>query len=470
MKKFLRKKPKGEITVFLTLVLLSFLGFFAVLTEGIRVRTAKTAGERALNLALSSTFTEYYRPLWEEYHLFGLSREGLEERIKEYMALDYGLSLDELSVEEVVWGTEYDGKIFLHQAEAYEKYKMTEPAVEKGFAKEFSEAADKAEEKACGDFSGELPEDMEEVEEGRTERRKMGKLKALWGRNSMEMVLERPAELSKKKLIYGPAAGVGRYSISSTSPGKNLRQVKEFLREQAAEAAELRYYQEHFKSYVKNSMEFQKKESALDYELEYLLEGRGSDRDNMEAWLRRLVLTRTSLNYLVISEDNAKSQAAYGMALSALGFTGMEALVRAGQQFILLGWSYEEALVDARVLLNGGSVSLWKKQGEFSISFREVFGFSKQLVKQKAEGRMFAKQPAGALNYEDYLSLFLGFKKEEKRREAAWYLIDENMSLRYGEDFLLKDTVFGVHVKAEFFLPGHLGKDWHLEAERHYAY
>lgn len=464
------RKLRGEITVFLSLMLLIFLGFFAVLIEGIRVRNAKTSGERALNLGMSSAFAEYYRPLWEEYHLFGVARTGLEERVKEYMVLDYGLMLEELVVEEVVWGTDYEGQIFLHQAEAYEKYRVAEKLLGEGFAKEFTEKADKAAEGMDTEEEMAIPEDLEDSEEGWRERRKMGNLKALWSQNILKMVLDKPEGLSKKKLKNGAVAGEGKYSLSSTSPKKNLTQVKAFLKGQAAKQAELLYYQEHFKSYCKKSIGFQKEESLLDYEMEYLLEGKESDRDNMEAWLGRLLLARTALNYLSIYQDSGKSNAAYEMAFAALGFTGLAPLVQAGQQFILLGWGYEEALLDLRVLLKGGSVSLWKGKEEFSIRFDEVFRFSKELLRTKAEERLLAKV-VRAMDYERYLSLFLGFKKEKQRRQAAWNLIDGNIRLRYQEEaFSLEDTVFGVHMKAQYFLPGRLGKDWHLEAERHYAY
>lgn len=461
------RKLRGGITVFLTFLIVFFLGFFTVLLERLRVEGARTAGERSLNLALSSVFAEYYEPLWKEYHLFGMSSQQIEKRLQDYMNLPYGLSVQELMVEELVRGTDYEGKIFLHQTEAFERYRGSRKLPEEGFAESYTEAADRVmEESSFSEEGFELPENWEENKEGRRERRRMRDLKAVWGRNILEMVLDNPAKLSKKRVKDSPMVGEGRYSFSSISPAKNLKQVKQFLRKQVVEQEELHYYQRHFKSYCKKEILFQKPESVLDYELEYLMEGKGSDRDNMEAWLRRLVLIRTVLNYLLLNQDNQKSSQAYEVALAALGFTGLEPLIRAGQQFILLGWGYEEALVDVRILLQGGRVSLWKGREEFRVSFGELFTFSKDLVRRKAG----EQRKNGTMDYEDYLSLLLGFKKEEKRQKAAWYLIDENLSLRYGERFSFQDTVFGVHIKAEYRLPGRLGRDWILEVKRHYSY
>ena len=138
------KKLRGEITVFLTFMLLLFLGLFAVLIEGIRVQNARTSGERALNLGLSSAFTKYYKPLWEEYHLFGRTREGLEDDIKSYMISEYGLLLEDLTIEEVVWGTDYNGKLFLQQVEAYEKYQVIKTAQKGNFSEKFTTEANQA--------------------------------------------------------------------------------------------------------------------------------------------------------------------------------------------------------------------------------------------------------------------------------------------------------------------------------------
>jgi hypothetical protein len=462
------KRLRGEITVFLSLMLVVLLTLFQVLSEGVRVRNAKADGERALNLAMSSTFCEYYKPLWEEYHLFGMSATNLEERLKGYMVLNKGLSLKELSVDEIVWGTDYEGMIFLHQVEAYETYRLPKLLLDKKFSEDFTGQASQVTEPVA-DSEEENTTDLEKEEEGKAERKKLKKLKGFWGKVMLDMVIDDRSALSKKTVDNPPSSTGGGYDLSSTSPKQNLDKVSRLLKEQKAEIYELAYYLEHFKSYRKTEISFQKKESALDYELEFLLEGKDSDGDNLEAYVKRIILTRTSLNYLSILQDAQKRQAAYELATAALGVTGIPALVVAAQQFILLGWSYEEALVDARVLLEGGKVSLWKEKSEFSISFPEIFVCTKSLIKEKAKARL-SKAARAALDYEGYLSLFLSFKKDVKRRQDAWYLINKNMQLRYDKGFSLEDTVFGLQVSASYELPGRLGRDWRFLSERHYSY
>lgn len=72
----------GQITVFLTLILLILLSFFTAAIESARMSALNAFSEKNLRLAVQGAFTEYCRPLWEDYHLFMLEGDGdLEGRI-----------------------------------------------------------------------------------------------------------------------------------------------------------------------------------------------------------------------------------------------------------------------------------------------------------------------------------------------------------------------------------------------------
>ncbi|MFA9463509.1 MAG: DUF5702 domain-containing protein [Velocimicrobium sp.] len=67
----------GEITIFLTLILLILLSFFSAAIMSARMSALTGFSERNLKLALQGVFSKYCRPLWDQYHLF--MREGEEE-------------------------------------------------------------------------------------------------------------------------------------------------------------------------------------------------------------------------------------------------------------------------------------------------------------------------------------------------------------------------------------------------------
>ena len=66
------KKKDGSITVFLTLILLLILSLIMTILEGARISVAQVFAERALITSMDSLLAEYYRPLFDEYHIFAL--------------------------------------------------------------------------------------------------------------------------------------------------------------------------------------------------------------------------------------------------------------------------------------------------------------------------------------------------------------------------------------------------------------
>lgn len=148
MRQYVRNNEEGSITVFLSLVLLMVLSLVMTVIEGARVSTAKVMAERAFTTAMDSALAEFYGPLMVEYHLLALdagygsssiSRDELEGKLMDYMSYTfspdrglsyanpgielYGIASEDVNVEDVARITEYGGKLFVHEACGYMKYK-----------------------------------------------------------------------------------------------------------------------------------------------------------------------------------------------------------------------------------------------------------------------------------------------------------------------------------------------------------
>ena len=82
-----RKKPMlcGEITAFLSLIFLLILSLVGTSLESARVNVGRSFADRSLQNAMESLYTEYCRPLWEDYHLFFLEGEESEDKDKDYL-------------------------------------------------------------------------------------------------------------------------------------------------------------------------------------------------------------------------------------------------------------------------------------------------------------------------------------------------------------------------------------------------
>lgn len=144
-----RKETSGSITVYLSLILLLILSLLLTITEGVRVGTARIYAERSLSTAMDSVLAEYYGPLWEEYHMFGLYTETenveeqkklVAEKLSNYMSYTfhpdkdlnisggsnvelYDIMPDSVSVDNETLLMDYQGKLLINEAVEYMKYK-----------------------------------------------------------------------------------------------------------------------------------------------------------------------------------------------------------------------------------------------------------------------------------------------------------------------------------------------------------
>jgi len=145
----IHKKSDASITIYLSLILLIILSLLFTIIESARVNTAKVYAERALTTAMDSVLTEYYGPLWEEYHLFGLNigngtqeekQSNMIDKLSEYMSYTfdpnkevnqflykdsteiYDISIDFLNISDQTMLMDYQGELLINEAVEYMKY------------------------------------------------------------------------------------------------------------------------------------------------------------------------------------------------------------------------------------------------------------------------------------------------------------------------------------------------------------
>lgn len=146
-------KLRGEITIFLTLVLVLILALVGTMIEGVRINVAKVVSERTLITAMDSAASQYSIPLFQDYHLVLLDLGYDSNQINENNAIsdmlesiEYSfnpekdlsllgtsvpisninllkLYMDDLKITEMTRITDYNGNLFINQAVQYEKYK-----------------------------------------------------------------------------------------------------------------------------------------------------------------------------------------------------------------------------------------------------------------------------------------------------------------------------------------------------------
>ena len=106
-------------------------------------------------------------------------------------------------------------------------------------------------------------------------------------------------------------------------------------------------------------------DKALDYEMEYILEGKGSERENLEAVAKKLLLLRFAPNYGCILGSAGMRAQAESLALTLCTAAALPMLTGAVTQVLLLAWAFGESIMDLRSLLGGAC----KDRGKLAASF-----------------------------------------------------------------------------------------------------
>jgi hypothetical protein len=233
--------------------------------------------------------------------------------------------------------------------------------------------------------------------------------------------------------------GFGDYSISSLI-GNGADEILESILVQG-------YIDEHFQGLPVNEEEKQgRKPSVLTYEWEYLLYGKSSDKDNLEAAIGRLILIRTLLNFTTILGDKEKWSEAKSIASSLVGFTGLPILVAITQGVLMILLAFACGLVDTCALLTGKEIPILRKGVE--LKYSDLLMLTRENIRKKAD----AYKEEKGFSYHNYLTLFLYLTNQRKLAYRMMDLIQENINLRYGTEFNLQNCIFGYEAEARFYI------------------
>lgn len=138
----------------------------------------------------------------------------------------------------------------------------------------------------------------------------------------------------------------------------------------------------------------------LSYEMEYVACGKGSDWENLEGVLKRIMLMREASNVAYLLQDKEKMELAEGLA-GIVGFMAGEnpSVVKVIQIGIIGAWAYMESVLDVRTLIAGGKIPLIKQEGEWTTELTNLWAVFDKEAK--------AKTYKEGLGYVDYLKQVL---------------------------------------------------------------
>lgn len=124
-------RVKGQVTVFLSLIIMCVFTLICGLLESARTAGARWYMQMAVSSSLDSVFSQYHRPLWDAYRLLYAEYEGEEELAADFEAyltpyLEtenwYPMALEAAEVTELLTATDDHGRYLEQEILDYMKY------------------------------------------------------------------------------------------------------------------------------------------------------------------------------------------------------------------------------------------------------------------------------------------------------------------------------------------------------------
>lgn len=166
------------------------------------------------------------------------------------------------------------------------------------------------------------------------------------------------------------------------------------------------------------------KTNQLCYQLEYLLQGKMHDTDNLKSIVGKLLLVREGANFVYLLTDSAKVMEAELLATALVGYTGLLPLIEATKYALLLAWAYAESVHDVKRLLAGKKVALIKDASNWQLGLSNITQTSSGQLKDDEQG----------ITYRQYLRILLLLEKPDVLAQRAIDLTEMKMRSLEGQE------------------------------------
>lgn len=443
-KSFLRaavfSRRSGQITVWLSLSFLVFLSLYLVCFNSVQKQNQRRKAEHSVEAGMFSLFSEFEPHLLDDYSLlyvdtsFRSGRESTDEICSHLWhfiennaaapsgSVSQGLHLQGVNVKNPVRATDGQGAVFYRQAIRVMKARTGISLAEDwDFQEKFREEAE--EDTRCFLKDCETYEGSVENYESEDEEEALGSKVRQWDglRNSFTLsaVLSDPSKLSERTI--NPEVIPSRRNLSQGMGCKDGSEDRIVQKQWF-----ISYLCKYFK-HAREMMGNEREGGYLDYQMEYIIGGHSSDRQNLEQVIQKLLLIRQGINYVFLISHPEFSGEAEALADILAGFTGSPALVKGLKHLILLGWACGESLVEVRQLLRGYELSAVKGTKDWQVS---LSGLLELIVNPGKYDEQTKKQQG--LKYEFFLRLLLSMKSAKVLAMRSLDIIEGELQLKKG--------------------------------------
>lgn len=214
------------------------------------------------------------------------------------------------------------------------------------------------------------------------------------------------------------------------------------------------YFKEKCGSYASD-----KEGAVLKYQLEYLLQGKSSDLENLSAVTEDILHIREGINFLYLLSDEGKMAEAEILADTVSILLFSPEIKEAVKATILFAWSYAESVKDVHILLDGEKIPLLKSKDSWNTPLASLLWFTSCLGD-------YTRSQEG-MSYEDYITFFLSMKSEEELLERFMDICEMDIRVTPGNEFFQMDGCISA-IKAKVNVSSGYGSGY--EITRTYKY
>lgn len=467
---------KAEITAFLSLVFILMVSFVLGILEISVIHTTKNLNRLTADRAVFSAFGEYHRKLLEDYHVFAI--EGSygtgdygEEKLTKRMQY-YGTAGMEQEITGIQYLTDLKGQAFREQVLQYmeKKYGLSLIRDFTGLTSQWEEQAIQGEDmeetegsildrvndlmenaQSSGEEGGDgreenpgtdsedpgtdvsvpEPAGMEDLTEGGP----FTCIEEIEKSGILSVVMPKDMELSGLEIDPDtqPSArslntGRGTFPVRQGTDGIEEKLLfNEYVLKNFSSAVP---DEEESGSTVENAEEGKR---SLAYEAEYILEGKSSDKENLESFLTKLFLVRMALNYVYLMGDSAKQAEVSALAVAVTTALLIPEAAEVLKQLILLAWAAGESVVDIRALISGSRTALMKSADTWQLPLSSL------LTLGSGTEQIDGSDVSGGITYRDYLRMFLFLKDPDEINMRVLDRVEDNIRMEYGMDWFRAD-------------------------------
>ena len=406
-----KQSTPGYMTVYLALVMGILLSLILAVLTAVRISTIRMYIECCADMALDSALAEYHREMLDQYDLFFIdtayqtgdpSYHRTEEHIFRYMERNLrpqeefptagakdllGLSTEDVELLQAGVATDDGGTVLQYHIVQYMKdisgLSLAETLLEQGNQLEDLQGRD-------------LEAEWDAAEESLKEE--------IFRRKKLQDKESDAVRATRSEGILGAAAqgmqlssaclsGAGRPSVRHLNSGTGLSDGKEAANSLVDQGLLYAYILKKCGSFGQ-----EKENSALAYEVEYILQQQTQDRENLKKTLQEILLLREAVNaaFLFGSSLKAEAETAAGVIAILLGLPEIKDLAAT---VILFAWAYAESVKDVRILLRGDKIPLVKSEESWNTPFSQLLTYRSHLDSYRSS--------ADGMSYQDYLGALL---------------------------------------------------------------